>query len=169
MQEQIVTFGGEASYSTLKKVRQVWDREVAESGGFQVDLKERSVLNAKKEATNAIRRELARDHPDIAKINAEYSLWKTTDEILQETILRTDGQTGLLKHMAEVGMGSGGMAAGSLLTGTLGGAMGGAAIAATLGKRPEDYVSVSQMENIQRNQETKTGRCADQREGRPDS
>ena len=92
------------------------------------------MLNAKKEATNSIRRELAQEHPDIAKINAEYSLWKGVDDILAETILRTDGQVGLLKHIAEAGMGSGGMAAGALLTGTTGGAMGGAAIAATLGR-----------------------------------
>ena len=127
--------GDEASYSTLKKIRQVWDREVAEAGGFQGGtLKERSMLNAKREATNSIRKELANDHPSIARVNAEYSLWKSTDEILQETILRTEGHVGLLKHLSSAGFGAGGMASGALVTGTTGGAIGGAVVASTLGK-----------------------------------
>ena len=82
------------------------------------------MLNAKREATNSIRRELARDHPSIAKVNAEYSLWKSVDEILQETILRTEGQAGLLKHISGAGFGAGGLATGALVTGTTGGAVG---------------------------------------------
>ena len=65
------------------------------------------MLNAKREATNSIRRELAKDHPRIARVNAEYSLWKSTDEILQETILRTEGHVGLLKHLSELALGRG--------------------------------------------------------------
>ena len=50
------------------------------------------MLNAKREATNSIRRELAKDHPSIAKVNAEYSLWKSTDEILPGNDIE-DGRT----------------------------------------------------------------------------
>ena len=135
LEEQIKAVGDQASYSTLKKIRQVWDREVAEAGGFPGgSLKERSMLNSKREATNSIRRELAKDHPSIAKVNAEYSLWKNVDEILQETILRTEGHVGLLKHISGAGFGAGGLATGALVTGTTGGAVGGAVVASTLAK-----------------------------------
>ena len=92
LQEQIIDLGDDVPYETLVRVRRVLDREVAESGGFfGKSLKDTSKLSAKQEAANSIRRELGKTRPDIARINAEFSLWKTTGEILEETARRTQG------------------------------------------------------------------------------
>ena len=130
LQKQIAGFGDDVSYQTIRKLRQIWDREVAEGGGFfGGTLKEKTALNAKKEATNAIRRELAKEHPDIAKINAEYSLWRTTEEILDATIERTRGQARPLSQTIAQAAGAGGglAAGGGIGTAVTAAAIGGAA------------------------------------------
>jgi len=58
---------------------------------------------------------LAQDYPDIAKINAEYSLWKDTAQVLTDTLARRQGQARPLGvKMAKaagtaVGFGTGGI------------------------------------------------------------
>ena len=131
MQELVIDLGDDVPYETLVNVRRVLDREVAEAGGFfGKSLKDTSKLGAKQEASNAIRRELAKERPDIARINAEFSLWKTTAEILEETGRRTSSQsTPLGQQLAQAAGGAGGLAVGGATLGTggaLGGAIGGA-------------------------------------------
>ena len=126
LQEQIIDLGDDVPYETLVRVRRVLDREVAESGGFfGKSLKDTSKLSAKQEAANSIRRELGKTRPDIARINAEFSLWKTTGEILEETAQRTQGQsTPLGQQLAQAAGGGGGLVVGGATLGT-GGLSGG--------------------------------------------
>ena len=135
LQEQIIDLGDDVPYETLVRVRRVLDREVAEAGGFfGKSLKDASKLSAKQEAANSIRRELGKARPDIARINAEFSLWKTTGEILEETAQRTQGQsTPLGQQLAQAAGGGGGLAVGAASFGT-GGAIGGAVGGALLFK-----------------------------------
>ena len=135
LQEQIIDLGDDVPYETLVRVRRVLDREVAEAGGFfGKSLKDTSKLSAKQEASNSIRRELGKARPDIARINAEFSLWKTTGEILEETARRTQGQsTPLGQQLAQAAGGGGGLAVGAATFGT-GGAIGGAVGGALLFK-----------------------------------
>ena len=135
LQEQIIDLGDDVPYETLVRVRRVLDREVAEAGGFfGKSLKDTSKLSAKQEASNSIRRELGKARPDIARINAEFSLWKTTGEILEETARRTQGQsTPLGQQLAQAAGGGGGMVLGGATLGT-GGAIGGAVGGALLFK-----------------------------------
>ena len=131
LQEQIIDLGDDVPYETLVRVRRVLDREVAEAGGFfGKSLKDTSKLSAKQEAANSIRRELGKARPDIARINAEFSLWKTTGEILEETARRTQGQSAPLgQQLAQAAGGGGGMVVGGAALGTggvIGGAVGGA-------------------------------------------
>ena len=135
LQEQIIDLGDDVPYETLVRVRRVLDREVAESGGFfGKSLKDTSKLSAKQEAANSIRRELGKTRPDIARINAEFSLWKTTGEILEETAQRTQGQsTPLGQQLAQAAGGGGGLVVGGATLGT-GGAIGGAVGGALLFK-----------------------------------
>ena len=133
MQELLIDLGDEVPYETIVNVRRVLDREVAEAGGFfGKSLKDTSKLGAKQEASNAIRKELAKERPDIARINAEFSLWKTTADILEETGRRTSGQsTPMGQQLAQAAGGAGGLAVGGATLGT-GGAVGGAVAGAVL-------------------------------------
>ena len=135
LQEQIIDLGDDVPYETLVRVRRVLDREVSEAGGFfGKSLKDASKLSAKQEAANSIRRELGKARPDIARINAEFSLWKTTGEILEETARRTQGQASPLgQQIAQAAGGAGGLAVGGATLGT-GGAIGGAVGGALLFK-----------------------------------
>ena len=135
LQEQIIDLGDDVPYETLVRVRRVLDREVADAGGFfGKSLKDTSKLSAKQEAANSIRRELGKARPDIARINAEFSLWKTTGEILEETARRTQGQSSPLgQQLAQAAGGSGGLVLGGATLGT-GGAIGGAVGGALLFK-----------------------------------
>jgi hypothetical protein len=92
LQEIVAKLGDKASFESLRSLRQIWDKAVAKSKGFQKQLSDLDKLDIKKDATNAIRNELAKEFPDVAKINAEYSLWKNAETVINETLRRTTGQ-----------------------------------------------------------------------------
>jgi hypothetical protein len=125
MKSLVERFGPTLSPQSLRSVRQILDRSVAQGKGFfGRTLKEGSLLNTQKEAANAIRRELNQASPDIARINAEYSFWSKVDEVISATNERMRGQSGgLIPAIA----GSGGFAGGAAVGGVPGGLAGGAA------------------------------------------
>jgi hypothetical protein len=98
----------------VRRIRQILDAKVAKSKGFQKTESLGAELDAAKEASNAIRAELAKDHPVLAKLNAEYSFWKGVKDVVGETNKRTRSQqTGLSETIAQnVGAGSGFVKAG---------------------------------------------------------
>src|SRR5204862_2237288 len=66
--------GPDVSYESLNRVRRIWDAKVAKAGGYAgKTLSEGSMIDAMREGASAIRSELAKDRPDIAKRNKEYS------------------------------------------------------------------------------------------------
>ncbi len=79
--------------ATARRMRQYYD-EVAKLGGRYDGkaLADHSEAAAHGMAADAIREQLAQDYPDIAKINAEYSLWKDTSQVLGDTLARRQGQ-----------------------------------------------------------------------------
>ena len=123
LQEQLIDLGDDVPYETIVRVRRVLDREVADAGGFfGRTLDDSSAIRAKQEAANSIRHELAKGQPEMARINAEFSLWKTTAEIIEETQRRTSGQSVPMgQQLAQAAGGAGGLAVGGL-----GGAVAGA-------------------------------------------
>jgi len=89
----IQEFGDKISFNSLRKLRQIWDTSIASGKGFMgKTLTEGGVLDAKKTATSAIRGELAKEFPDLDKVNAEYTLWKNTSDILEATSKRLVGR-----------------------------------------------------------------------------
>jgi len=69
---------------------------------FGRTIAEGSELDATREAANAIRRELAKASPDVARINKEFSFWKNVDRVVGQTIQRTASQAkGLGQQIAE--------------------------------------------------------------------
>jgi hypothetical protein len=90
-------FGG-VPYQSLNKIRQIWDSKVSKAGGYGVkDLAEGSKVDAMKEGANAIRSELSKAQPDIAKINQEFRLWRSVADLLEATETRQVGQVGGLR------------------------------------------------------------------------
>jgi len=122
--------GPKASFESMRNLRQILDKSVAKSKGFLMDEASSFSIAAKREASNAIRKELAKKFPDLAKVNAEYSLWRNVDDILNETLTRTAGQSTPLGEQILGGAG----AAGGFASGGFGGAVTGAVVMSNLRK-----------------------------------
>jgi hypothetical protein len=113
---------------TLREHKQYWDDIAAAGKRYQGQpLAEYSQVEAHGRAADAIRTQFAKEYPDLASLNKEFSFWKNTEKIAEETILRRTGQAKpLTQQLAAVG----GAAAGSG-GGVIGGIVG-AKAAATL-------------------------------------
>ena len=95
LQKIVKQLGPDVSYESLNRVRQIWDKSVARAGGYQgKSLAEGSMVDAMREGANAIRSELAKDQPDIAKLNSEYSFWSKVNQVVGDTITRRSGAEG---------------------------------------------------------------------------
>jgi hypothetical protein len=132
LQDIIKGLGPDASVDQLVAIRRAWDKVVDQAGGFAhrgggaigVPLADTTEAWAKREATGAIRKELAQAFPDMAAVNKEFSFWKGLQDVLTQTVQRTQPQgPGLMRQVA----GAAGAAAGAsggiptaLLTGKLG-------------------------------------------------
>lgn len=99
IQEIVRQFGDNISDQSLKKIRQIWDTAVTAGGKtFGRTISEGTQLSAQREGANAIRNELAKKYPEVAKVNAEYSFWKNVDQIIGATLERTKSQVGGLRR-----------------------------------------------------------------------
>lgn len=77
----------------LRQLRQYFDKVTKQAGGFDgTNLKQQSIAAAHEAAADAIRAELGKQFPDIAKLNQEYSFWKNVEKVTSDTILRRQGQ-----------------------------------------------------------------------------
>ncbi len=121
---------GTISRESLRKIRQALDKSIDAAGGFTRGVlptpKMADVAEAEKNMAGAIRDVLHTDHPDITKLDAEFSLWKNvksamTSRSVKEDIPKTDSPWRAMWHarsaayIATTGAG-----------GALGGALGGA-------------------------------------------
>jgi hypothetical protein len=105
LQRIVKQFGPDISYESLNRVRRIWDAKVAKAGGYAGQtLSEGSMIDAMREGATAIRSELAKDRPDIAKLNSEYSFWSKVQQVTGDTIQRRSGQEGaLMPKLAGIG------------------------------------------------------------------
>lgn len=107
LQQTVKELGPSVSYQSLNRLRQIWDKDVARAGGFAgVDISGRITLDAKKAAADAIREELAKASPDIAKLKAEYTFWSRVQEVARATVKRSFGQQLTVANLARTGLGS---------------------------------------------------------------
>jgi hypothetical protein len=132
MMSTIAQYGKEISPRSMRRVRQIFDASVARAGGYEgKGLAEGSVVEARKEAAKAIRNQLARDNPELIKVNAEVSFWLDVQKIARETARRRVGQEGglgvrMAQHTGQViGAGAGYAAGGGIVGAGLGGFAGG--------------------------------------------
>lgn len=138
LQSIISDLGPDATVNQLIAVRRAWDKVVDQAGGFAhraggaigVPLKDQSEAWAKREGTDAIRALLDTGVPDVAAINKEWSFWKGLDDVLTQTLQRTQPQgPGVGRMIAE----GAGQVAGAAL-GATGGVTTGVGGAFALGK-----------------------------------
>ena len=98
LKEIFVQFGDEVDTESMRKVRQILDKEVALGSGFTADVITKLDTQVKKEITDSIRNEIAKEVPELAKVNKEYTFWKNVDDVVGGTIERTKGQSGRLRE-----------------------------------------------------------------------
>jgi hypothetical protein len=105
LQDTIKQLGPDVSYASLNRARQIFDEVVAQGKGYYgKTLAEGGTLDVQREAANAIRQELAKDRPDIAKLNKEYSFWANVEKVTGDTLQRRSGQEGaLLPKLGAIG------------------------------------------------------------------
>lgn len=109
LQDMVGALGPDISYQSLNRVRQILDKSVAQGGGYVgKTLADGATIDAQREAANAIRRELSRQSPDIAKINAEFHFWRQVEDVIGATNERKVGQQGGLSRVLGPIIGAGG-------------------------------------------------------------
>lgn len=98
-------FGPQVGSDSLVKLRQRWDKTVAQSKGFvQPDIAQSAAV--KRDAVSAIRDVMNSEFPDIQKLNAEYSFWKKASDVMDATLLRKSGQAPPIGQRAARGIGA---------------------------------------------------------------
>ncbi len=111
LQDTIHALGSNVSYQSLNRARQILDEGVARAGGYYgKTLAEGSMVDAQREAANAMRRQLSQASPDISKLNAEFHFWSQVRDIAEATAERKTGQQGLINTLwgiAGTGLGLG--------------------------------------------------------------
>jgi hypothetical protein len=99
--QKILTELGEAPrVDQLIAVRRAWDAVVDQAGGYAhrapgalgMPLKDQSEAAAKRQGANAIRALLDAEVPELSVINKEYHFWKSLDDVLSQTLKRTQPQ-----------------------------------------------------------------------------
>lgn len=100
-----------ADVGNVRQLRQILDGTISKNFGLtELD---GATKAAQKTLANSIRGAFAQQYPDIAKLNKDFSFWSDATKVLQNTIDRKTGQTGLLRKGISAGLGSaGGMISG---------------------------------------------------------
>ena len=112
LDETMGQLGDKVSRETLQAFKQEWDDAVARAGGFTEkfgDELSKASLWAKRHGAGAIRQELAKDAPNIDKLNAEWAFHSKIVDVAGETITRKKPQQGFVRLLlGGVGAAAGG-------------------------------------------------------------
>lgn len=77
----------------LLKIRRFFDDIAARAGAYEgKSLADQSTAAAHELFANVARNELAKQYPDIAALNKEFSFWKNTEKVVGDTLRREMGQ-----------------------------------------------------------------------------
>jgi hypothetical protein len=118
LQKVLTDLGPDVRVDQLVAVRRTWDKVVADAGGFShrapgavgQPLKDISEAAIKRDATTAIRELLNREVPELTALNREFSFWKNLDDVVSQTLKRTQPQgpslTGTARDVGGQVMGS---------------------------------------------------------------
>lgn len=93
-----------ADVGNVRQLRQILDGTISKNFGLtELD---GATKAAQKTLANSIRGAFAQQYPDIAKLNKDFSFWSDATKVLQNTIDRKTGQTGLLRKGIAEGLGA---------------------------------------------------------------
>jgi hypothetical protein len=112
VQNQIRSYGESLSDEGLRELRRILDDEIAKGKGFLIDPDARSMLQMKKVASDEIRGLLAEKHPEIARLNKQYTFWANLDDVLADTVQRTRPHRGLMGALSALSGATAGLASG---------------------------------------------------------
>ena len=107
--------GDRVSRETLQAFKEEWAEVAANAGGYAErsgDALSQASKWAHREGADAIRRVLAQDSPDIAKLNAEWSFWSKVREVSEASLSREKPQKGALRRMGGLVGGTAGLLSG---------------------------------------------------------
>ena len=125
----------------IRELRQHFDKVASDAGAFHgKTLAEKNLASSYEHAGNAIRAELAKPFPDIARINKEYSFWKNAKDVTDATILRRVGQAKPLGR--QIATAAGGVVAAGV-SGLLGDSASGAMVAGAIGAKAADMLQAA--------------------------
>ena len=118
MQRKLLSVSDESvSVESIRSFRQILDNATKRTGkSFALSDSDSAIAEARKATANAIRKQLAAEHPDIAKINSEFNFWSNVQTVVGETIQRTKSQNPLGGQIAA----EGGAIIGATIKGTVG-------------------------------------------------
>lgn len=117
LKEELLKIAGDpnAPLDVIRSYRQHLDGIIEAAGkGFAFSPNDKAVLSAQKTVANTIRNELAKQYPDIAKVNNEFTFWKRITDVLNATIQRTKSQSSLGSHIMTGAGIAGGLASGGV-------------------------------------------------------
>ena len=102
--------------ANVRKLRQSIDN--ATRGGFSPTSLDTINKSAQLELSNSIRGEFAKQYPNIAKLNKDFSFWSNASKVLKNTINRKTGQSGIVRKGIAEGVGAlGGLPSGHPIIG----------------------------------------------------
>ena len=104
IQGTLQEFGDKASPAQLWKYRQVLDDVVASSNGFTRPLSPMTAKAISRSARSAIQDQLTKAVPDVKALNADYSLWEGLQQVAAATVLRKEGQSGIVGTALRAGV-----------------------------------------------------------------
>jgi hypothetical protein len=107
VEELVAKFGDAAPPDQLWLLRQNVDDIITASGGFTNDIKHGTAKQLQRFTRNAIQKELNKIDPDLAKLNATFSLWKGLQEVAEASVSRKRGQVGIVESGLRAGLGGG--------------------------------------------------------------
>lgn len=134
MKQIVQQFGPDVTVKDIVTLRRIWDDQIAASreGHVLQPVDESTHMALQGDAADAIRAELAKQYPDLDKLNKEFSFWKNVNTVMSATNLRKGGHAWL--SMQDLLFGLGGAGGGFLGEGHAGAGAGGAGAAVLLSK-----------------------------------
>ena len=96
----IKQFGDDISNAELQKIKRNFDKKVYGKKGAVPNLSEGELLDLKKGVSDDIRGILADADPDLAKLNKQYNLHETINQLMKKSETRMAGKPGLLRNLA---------------------------------------------------------------------
>jgi hypothetical protein len=108
--------GGLISRESLRSVKQNAERLAKEVGGYIVSTEDQKLATqVRQQAADALRKVLDAPRPDIAKLDAEFSLWKSVRELIDPTKFKAERQLSPWEKRAIGGAAMGAIAEGTHL------------------------------------------------------